>query len=65
MMIRATEEEKNIAKSKAQDMGMNLSAFVRFLIRNWDSPETHQNQRQSLWERIGEVLYALYLKVRR
>jgi len=36
MMIRATEEEKNIANAKAQELGMNLSSFVRFLIRQWE-----------------------------
>jgi len=57
MMIRATEEEKLIATSKARDLNMNLSAFVRFLIRDWDSPEKRQNKNsasflRNLWNNI-------------
>lgn len=64
MMIRATEEEKNLAQLKAQEMGMGLSAFVRLLVKNHNTTERPSIQRESLLERIVEVFYALGLKRR-
>jgi len=49
MMVRATEEEKLIAKAKAEEMGMGMSAFIRFLVHHWNRPETPQNKNTGVF----------------
>ena len=54
MMIRATEEEKALANTKAKELGMSLSFFIRHLVRQWG--ETSQDKREGLLGRLSNWL---------